>query len=403
MSESDALPPLPPPAPEGRIYAYPRGGVGPLPVLRPATPGRPWMTATGGRHAYRCLPLVQGCTQGWELLSPVDFSVTWLASGRGRAHENTDRLLIEVDGQTGRASGDFVKSFHGYGVVSIFSGYSFRTPAGVSLLLRGPANRPKRGIHALEAVVEADWYAGGELAFSWQVTNPGETIRFARGEPVGMIVPVPRGYAAQFTPELVDAPAEFERHEEAWSAARREEHDGPYSGNANLHPRRASYRLGLGLDGQRVADRRQRGPRPFVDRRTAPPPAPPPATSSPVEPPARPRRLLTAEQADLLDRIAGAQATERSVAADLGPRIRTAERAVLRGTTAAERLRARDEAARLSAQLHGAQHAARASVSRDLAALRRTFKGELVVPPGHGLRVIPEGDLRFVEVVELAP
>ncbi|MCO5168072.1 MAG: DUF6065 family protein [Planctomycetes bacterium] len=403
MSEPAPLPPLPPPAPDGVIYAYPARGTL-LPDLRPATPARPWMTKTSGRHAYRCLPLVQGCTQGWEVLSPVDFAVTWIPSGKGQEHENTDRLHVDVAGRPGRSS-DFVTSFHGYGIVSMMCGYAFRTPAGVSLLLRGPANRPKRGIHALEALVETDWYAGlSELAFSWQVTNPGETIRFARGEPIGMVVPVPRGYAGHFTPELVDTPPEFERHEEAWRAARREDGDGPYSptGKANLRPSRASYRLGLGLDGQRVADRRLRGPRPFVDRRTSPT-----ATEAEPEPPlaapTRPRRLLTAEQADLLDQIAGAQEAERRVAADLGPRIRSAERAVLRGATKAERLVARDEADRLLTQLHAAQRAARVDVSRNLAALRRAFGGELVVPPGHGLRVVPEGGLRYVEVVELPP
>ena len=84
----------------------------------------------------------------------------------------------------------------------------FRTPPGVDLLVRGPANLPKDGIAALEGLVESDWI---EVPFtvSWN-SRPGLPVRFDEGEPFAMVVPQRRLDLEAYRPtvrSLREAPA----------------------------------------------------------------------------------------------------------------------------------------------------------------------------------------------------
>lgn len=210
-------PPLPAPEPEGVIRAYARAGSTPL-VIQPAGRRRSWMDYVdavkgfGGAYSYRCLPLLTGSQQGWELLAPVGFSATW-SGGDG-----LDALSVVFD----RAPATpFAASHFGCGLLTIQPGYLFRSPARVNLLFRGPANRPKAGASALEASVEADWNVFNST-FVWRLTVPGLRVRWEEGEPIGLIVPVARGYAETFRPEscaIASAP-EIEAAAAAWDAER---------------------------------------------------------------------------------------------------------------------------------------------------------------------------------------
>ena len=48
----------------------------PAPMV-PAEPRRKWMDATNQRFAYRCIPMPIANATGWELLSPIEFKVSW--------------------------------------------------------------------------------------------------------------------------------------------------------------------------------------------------------------------------------------------------------------------------------------------------------------------------------------
>jgi len=47
-----------------------------------------------------------------------------------------------------------------------------RTPAGVNLWVKGPANMVKNGVQALEGMVETDWTAAS-LTMNWKLTRVG--------------------------------------------------------------------------------------------------------------------------------------------------------------------------------------------------------------------------------------
>jgi hypothetical protein len=201
----------PAPAADGGepLVAYP---LVPEPLaLRPAPHERAWMDETAHRLAYRCLPLVVANQMGWELLCPARVTAVWLG---GPLPEST-RFRFAA----GRRW--LVGSRFGDGIVTFTPGYLFRTPPGVNLWVRGPVNRPKDGASPLEGVVESDW-SPYTFTMSWKLTRPGLAVTFEEGEPIGLIVPVPRGQLAGFAPrvERLAADPGLERQYHAWRESR---------------------------------------------------------------------------------------------------------------------------------------------------------------------------------------
>jgi hypothetical protein len=87
----------------------------------------------------------------------------------------------------------------GHGVVTFNLPYLFRTPEGINLWVKGPSNAIKHGAQALEGVVETDWTAAS-FTMNWKLTRAAELVRFERGEPICMIVPVPRSIITDLQP-----------------------------------------------------------------------------------------------------------------------------------------------------------------------------------------------------------
>ncbi len=208
---SDAAP-RPDPAPNlGPITAYLINNP-PNMTLEAGAFEREWMSSANQRFPYRCLPLNIANQNGWMLSCPVSFELYWYG---GPLKEDIEiRFLGPPDPS--------ISSHFGYGVLTFSLPYIFRTPPGINLWVKGPANAPKDGIFALEGVVETDW-ATSTFTMNWKVTRANEWIRFERGEPVVMIVPVPRGLIEQLTPEMrpLASNAELESQYRAWEAGRK--------------------------------------------------------------------------------------------------------------------------------------------------------------------------------------
>lgn len=172
---------------------------------------REWMSATNQKFAYRCLPLNIANQSGWFLTCPCSFELYWYGGA-----DKTDielRFLDVVD----RA----VTTHFGYGVLTFSLPYLFRTPKGINLWVKGPSNQVKDGIQALEGVVETDW-AFSTFTMNWKVTRPGEWIRFTKGEPVCMIVPIPRNLAETLVPKTMPLTKNADLHAQyrGWEASR---------------------------------------------------------------------------------------------------------------------------------------------------------------------------------------
>lgn len=174
------------------LIAYP---ISPLDMPLMAAPaGRAWMEATPSHFAKRCLPMLIANRSGWLLVSMHTFAVTW--DGRAEASGLTVKHLEGAPPFSAHSQ-------FGSGILTFVIPFLFRTPPGVNLLVRGPANFVKDGIAPLEGVVETDW-AEATFTMNWKMTRPHNAVTFTRGEPIAMIVPQERGSLERFDPVVRD-------------------------------------------------------------------------------------------------------------------------------------------------------------------------------------------------------
>lgn len=158
--------------------------------IQPAPITRDWMDAASQRFPYRCLPLVIANQNGWVIGSPCSFRVYWYGG------MNKEDLEVQFD--SGYPDPCVVSHF-GQAVLTFSLPYLFRTPRGINLWVKGPSNYIRDGIQALEGVVESDW-SPATFTMNWKVTRPNHWITFQQGEPICMIVPIPRGFLEHLEP-----------------------------------------------------------------------------------------------------------------------------------------------------------------------------------------------------------
>jgi hypothetical protein len=177
----------------------------------PAPIPRAWMDAAHLRHPYRCLPLVIANQCGWVLRCPTGFRAYWYG---GNAKEDVE---LRFD----RPEENRILSHFGSGVITFTIPFLFRTPPGINLWVKGPANWVKDGVQPLEGVVETDWLAS-TFTMNWKITRVCEWVRFEAGEPFCMLVPVPRGLVELLEPrvELLAGNPELKEQYQRWEASR---------------------------------------------------------------------------------------------------------------------------------------------------------------------------------------
>jgi len=198
-------------AKELSLIAYdigPRLGVG----IAAASRRRDWMDATPQAFAYSCLPMVIANQHGWFLLCPCRIKLTW---NGGSA---LDAIKIEYPPNEIRR---VATSHFGEGILTFHLDYIFRTPPGVNLHVRGPANLPKDGIAPLEGIIETDW-SESTFTMNWKMTRAHHEVVFEENEPFAMIAPVVRGELERYRPAIhpLSANAELEAGYQAWSQSR---------------------------------------------------------------------------------------------------------------------------------------------------------------------------------------
>ncbi len=183
--------------------------------LRAAPAERDWMDATYLRFAYRCLPLAMANQAGWLIHNPSSFAACW----------NGGPLATDTIVMFDQATDARITSLFGHGVVTFNMPYLFRTPQGINLWVKGPSNWIKDGIQALEGIVETDWTAAS-FTMNWKLTRPNNAVRFEQGDPICMIVPIPRGLGEYLDPRMLPLRCNetLDKQYNAWSASRDEFH-----------------------------------------------------------------------------------------------------------------------------------------------------------------------------------
>jgi hypothetical protein len=151
-------------------------------------PRRDWFVD----HVYHCLPVVMASQLGFLVKAHYDFTVLWDGTV-GRAG-----LIVQHAAGPDTFAEQLVTSHFGMGVVTIQNRWTFRTPAGVNLLVKSPPNYWIDGIHFMEGLVETDQLRR-DFTFNLKVTRPGASITIKRGTPIGCVLPVPRHFVDPFT------------------------------------------------------------------------------------------------------------------------------------------------------------------------------------------------------------
>jgi len=180
-----------------KVRAFTHGPM--VPELRPARPHRDWMDAFHERHAYRCLPLAIANNFGWEVLSPCDLRIDY-DGGYG-----AEAIKISAEDDYPLLS-HFAASNFTRGILTLHTGYIFRTDPGWSLLVTGPVNEPKSFMSPMTGVVETDWLPY-PFTMNWQLLRAG-SFRLNKGDAFCNIVPVMVEPVAEAQIEIVDGKEE---------------------------------------------------------------------------------------------------------------------------------------------------------------------------------------------------
>jgi hypothetical protein len=198
-------------AEENRLIAYEIYNSSDMP-LTTAPVDRDWMDASPQRFAYRCLPLTIANQAGWFIHCPTTFQAWWDGGPyldnvhiefetASRPAPNPWSIVIDSNTVSAQAAvrDDRVSSHFGAGVVTFSLPFLFRTPPGINLWVKGPSNVVKDGAQALEGIVETDWLPA-TFTMNWKLTRPHYPVRFEKGEPICMIVPIPRNLSESLVP-----------------------------------------------------------------------------------------------------------------------------------------------------------------------------------------------------------
>ena len=236
---------------EPLLIAYRTDWWTPMQLVR-APASRSWMETTGERFANRCLPLLMANQAGWFILNSHSMCVTW--------DGGDDISSLHIEYLHGSEPYPAVSHF-GYGILTWNIPYLFRTPPGINLLVRGPANLPKDGVYPLEGLVETDW-SMATFTMNWKLTCAGEPVLFGLDEPICMMVPQQRGALEAYRPEireLESAPEVYDGYL-SWSENRRKflaDLKAPDSEAAAMAWQK-DYFQGIAPDGTRVTEHQTR-------------------------------------------------------------------------------------------------------------------------------------------------
>jgi hypothetical protein len=173
------------------------------------------MDATTDRFAYRCIPLSIANASGWEVLSPIAFEASW----RGGILKSD--VTLSTSGDPRRLE-RLAMSHFGHGILTIRTGYIFRTSPGWAIWARGAPNTSKARIAPLDGLVETDWVPL-PILMNWRFTRTG-TVRFAENEPLCFLTLVPHGLLDGVQPVVrdLDQEPELKGDYEAWRVSRAE-------------------------------------------------------------------------------------------------------------------------------------------------------------------------------------
>jgi hypothetical protein len=179
-------------------------------VPRGRLPMRADKSAAGSlpTRAFRyCEAVVTAAGFGYYVFSPIDFSLMWDGTSVSWSWDGgpgwqpltsaqfpgfRDYFDQVAPDHVKEYSPPFVSTLQEPGLIQLWSGLIVRTRPGWSLLVRAPANLPRKpGYELFEGVVETDrWF--GPLFSALRLTRTDTPIHFSAEYPLFQVQPLPR-------------------------------------------------------------------------------------------------------------------------------------------------------------------------------------------------------------------
>lgn len=149
------------------------------PVIRQSSVRRDWMDDTYNKHAYKCLPLTEANTSGWEMILQQDVVVQWDGGLSVPRVISGEFATFSVNGQ------EYQKAIvmpSIVGMMSFTTGWTFSTPENIWTWISGSPNYFIDGAVPLTASIPSDWWPD-EFNMNWKITKIGEPVTFHEGMP----------------------------------------------------------------------------------------------------------------------------------------------------------------------------------------------------------------------------
>jgi hypothetical protein len=166
-------------------------------------------------RAFRyCEAVTLAASFGYYVFPPIDFSLLWDGTSISWTYKGAESWMplssapfpgfaghfdeVAPEGIKGFAP-PFVSAIQEPGLVQLWSGLVCRTAPGTSLLLRAPANLPRKGGYEVyEGIIETDrWF--GPLFAALRLTRTHQPVEFSTEYPLFQVQPIPREAYAEST------------------------------------------------------------------------------------------------------------------------------------------------------------------------------------------------------------
>lgn len=185
--------------------------------VRPGSPKRERFN----KHSSKCEPVVAANRWGWDLSMPYDIGVRW----HGGDHQHSVTVLH------GPAKAHFA-----HNTITIDTGYIWRTPPGIDLLVCPVPNPDHRDFISMTAIVETDW-----MNFPWFLSlillRTGD-IAIPAGTPLARVMPIERAPGTEIAVEAMPEDVRVENKE--WVSLREDLFKKHHESIARALPKRPS-------------------------------------------------------------------------------------------------------------------------------------------------------------------
>jgi glutaredoxin len=155
------------------------------PKIEPASIRRDWMDKTYNKLAYKCTPLLDAMSNGWEIRLPQDVIVTWDGLSEGIEGEDSSHISI--------LSGEFYNGVKiastdtGVGAVTFVFGLIAETDDEHYLTVSGPPNYMFKDAQPLTGLLRSNRFMDHPLQLTWKINTANKEILFPKGMPVCFI------------------------------------------------------------------------------------------------------------------------------------------------------------------------------------------------------------------------